>query len=196
MIVMMALTLVAGLATVLVVGTMTETAVAAAHRRGIETFYAADAAVELALRDLAARAGWDAVLSGDEVSAFVDGPAGGMRLVGGGVIDLARATAEVDAVLAARASPGGPARLYAYGPFDALLGMDTGQAAAYVCVWVAEPMAEAEGEEEGPPVRLLYVVGRAYGPSGGQRTVLVTLARLVDSEGEAAVEVRSWEEPQ
>jgi len=195
MIVMMALTLLTGLGTVLVLGTMTETAVAAGYRQGIETFYAADAAVEFAIRDLAARSDWDQVLSGAEISAFIDGPAGGTRQVGVTVVDLARATAEVDAMLAARATPpAASAQLYAYGRFDGLLPPAAARSPIYVCVWVAELAPDEEAEV--PAVRLLYVAGRAYGPTGGRRDVLVTVARRLDAAEVAPLEVRRWEEPQ
>lgn len=192
-IVMMALTLLTGLGTVLVVGTMTETAVAAGYRQGMETFYAADAAVEFAIRDLAARSDWDGVLTGDATSAFVDGPPGGTRQVGAAVVDLARATAEVDAILAARVAPSrAPAQLYAYGHFEALLAAAASRSPAYLGVWVAEPAPD----EDAPAIRLLYVVGRAYGPTGGVRTILVTVARLVGPDDAPTFEVRAWEEPQ
>jgi hypothetical protein len=193
LVVMMALTLLTGLGTVLIVGTMTETAVAAAYRQGVEMFYVADAAVEFAIRDLAGRDDWDAVLSGDESSALVDGAPGGPRQVGARMIDLTRATAEVEALLAARAAPPDtPAQLYAWSRFDRLVPAAAARPPAYVCVWVA---ALTGGEEDDPPVRLLYVAGRAYGATGGQRTVLVTVARPIDPDEPQIVQVRSWEEP-
>lgn len=195
-IVMMALTLLTGLGTSLVVGTMTETAVAAGYRQGIETFYAADAAVEFAIRDLAGRSDWDEVLGG-EPSAFVDGPPDGTRQVGAAVVDLARGTAEVDAILAGRATPPSAwAQLYAYGPLAGLLPAAAARSPTYVCVWVAELAPDEEAEPDVPAVRQLYVVGRAYGPTGGRRTVLVTVARRQDQGEMPPLEVRTWEEPQ
>ena len=196
LVVMMALTLVTGLGTALVVGTMTETAVTAWYRQGVETFYAADAVVEFAIRDLASRADWDGVLSGAESSALADGPPEGSRAVGSTLVDLTQGTEAVEALLAARAvPPETPAQLYAWGRFEGLLPAGVARRPAYVCVWVAELPADAE---EDPPVRLLSVVGRAYGPTGGQRTVVVTVARPidpVDPDARQVVQVRSWEEP-
>jgi hypothetical protein len=199
--VVMALTILSGLAAALVVGTMTETAVAAAYRQGVETFYAADGAVEFVVGDLAVRDDWDAVLTGAAASSFIDGPPGGTRRVGGRDIDLAQETAEVGAMLAARpaASGEGPV-LHAYGRFEALLAGTAvtgvpGRGPAYICVWVAEGLPEEGPAEEALSLRLLYVVGRAYGPAGARRTVLVTLARTGDA-ADTPVEVRSWEEPQ
>lgn len=193
LVVTMALTLLTGLGTALVVGTMMETAVAAGYRQAVETFYAADAAVEFAIRDLAAHADWDDVLGGAEPSALTDGPPDGTREVGAMTVDLTRATAEVEALLAARAAPPDtPAQLYAWGRFDGLLPAAAARRPAYVCVWVA---GLATDGAEVPAVRLLYVAGRAYGPTGGQRTVVVTVARRIDPDELQVVEVRSWEEP-
>jgi len=191
---MMALTLLTGLGTVLVVGTMTETAVTAAYRRALEAFYAADAVVEFAIRDLAMRDDWDAVLSGAETSTLVDGAPAGTRYVGTTAVDFVHATAEVDMLLAARATPpSATSQMFAYGRFEDLVAPTEAAVPAYVCVWVAEPVTD---EEEVPPVRLLYVVGRAYGATGGRRTVLVTVARPLDPAELGTLQVRSWEEPQ
>jgi hypothetical protein len=190
--VMMALTLLTGLGTALVVGTMTETAVAAAYRRGVEVFYAADAAAEFAIGELTARTDWDDVLSGAAASGLVDGPPDGTPQIGAARIDFADETAEVEALLNARAMPpAGATRLYAYGWFNGLLSAPGRVSPMYVCVWVAEVVP---GEEE-PPVRVLYVVGRAYGAAGGQRTIVATIARRLDTADPGAVHVRAWEEP-
>ncbi len=190
---MMALTLLTSLGAALVVGTMTETMVTAAYRQGLEAFYAADAAAEFAIRDLAARADWDAVLRGAETSTLADGPPEGMRWLGPTVIDLTRATAEVDALLAARnVPPASRAQLFAYGRFERLVATPDVPAPAYVCVWVAELVPAVP---EAPPVRLLYVVSRAYGVTGGQRTVVVTVARPLEPDELSVLQMRSWEEP-
>lgn len=188
---MMALSLLTGLGTALIVGTMTETQVAAIHRQGLEMLYAAEAAVEFAIRDLAGRSDWDLMLSGDERSVFADGPPGGTRPLGGTTVNLTRGTTDVNAWLRGLPVPrGSPAQLYAFGPVERLLSVPDPPAPAYVCVWVAEFLRPAS---EDPPVRWLYLVSRAYGATGGQRTVLVTVARPVDSD--KPLQVRSWEEP-
>lgn len=187
---MMAMIMLTGLGTVLIVGTMTETALAATYRQGLEVFYAADGAVEFAVRDLAASPDWDSVITGATTSAFVDGPPEGERRLGAAVIDLTRATDEVDTLLNERAAPPGTAaQLFAYGRFDEWLSIPDAPP-LYAGVWVAELVP---GVEEVPAVRLLYVVARVYGPTGGQRTVIVTVARPVDQD--EPIQVRSWEEP-
>ena len=61
---MMALSVLTALAATLVLGTMTETAVASSYREGIETFYAAEAAVEFVIQDLAAASDWEGIVGG------------------------------------------------------------------------------------------------------------------------------------
>jgi len=192
---MMALMLLTGLATVLILGTMTETAVVASYRRGIETFYAADAAAEFAVRDLARAPDWDAVVSGDAWSTFVDGAPGGPRRVGAATVDLTQATAEVAAIVAARSDHALVGlQLYAYGLFGDLAPPAVDRPPMYLCVWVAE-FAGDEADEP-PAERVLHVIARAYGSTGGQRSVAVTVARPVDSDGDgdSPLELRSWEE--
>ncbi|MBI3046958.1 MAG: pilus assembly PilX N-terminal domain-containing protein [Acidobacteria bacterium] len=182
--VMMALALLTGLGTVLVVGTMTETAVVASYRQGIEAFYAAEGAVEFAIRDLARAPDWDAVLSGAATSAFVDGPPEGPRQVGRVMVDLEQATADVEALAAAGADGPLSFALYAYGRFADLLPATGAPPPIYLCVWVAEI---PDG---------LRLIGRAYGPTGAQRTIAISLARstATDDDGLDAIEVLSWEE--
>jgi hypothetical protein len=188
---MMALTLLTGLGTALIVGTMTETQVAAVHRQAFEALYAAEAAMEFAIRDLAAHPDWDAVLTGGERSAFADGPSDGARRIGARGINLTRATTEVDVLLSALTAPRATrAQLFAYGRLAELLSVPDPPPPAYVCVWLAEFVRPVP---EDPPVRLLYLVSRAYGATGGQRTMLVTVARPLDSA--ELLQVRSWEEP-
>jgi hypothetical protein len=188
---MMALTLLTGLGTALIVGTMTETQVAAVHRQAFEALDAAEAAMEFAIRDLAARPDWDRVLAGDERSALTDGLLDGARRLGARTINLTRATMEVDVLLGALTPPHATrAQLYAYGRLAELLSVPDPPPPAYVCVWLAEFVRPVP---EDPPVRLLYILSRAYGAAGGQRTVLVTAARPLDSA--ELLQVRSWEEP-
>ena len=194
-IVIMAMTLLTGLGTVLVLGTMTESAIAASYRDAADTFYAAEAAVEFVTRDLAAASDWDAVVAGDAMSVFVDGPADGTREVGAVTLDLTEATRDVNTVAAA--GPGGSIPtygLYAYGPFADLLPPAAPPSRIYVVVWVADLAGEGEGGAPASPV--VGLVARAYGPTGARRSVAVSVARTGtgDAEIPAAVRVLSWNE--
>lgn len=180
---LMALTLLTGLGTVLVLGTMTETAIAASYREGTEAFHAAEAAVEFAIRDFAAAADWEAILTGEAASAFVDGPPGGTRVVGAETIDLTEAT---DAINAAAEAPAGGAPpvygLYAYGPFADLLQLGAVRWRMYIAVWIAD----LSTEEADPASPVVAIVGRAYGPTGSRRSIAVSLTTRRGT-GEAGV---------
>ena len=182
---MMALSVLTALAATLVLGTMTETAVAASYREGVETFYAAEAAVEFVIQDLAAAPDWEEIVTGEEVSSFVDGPPLGVRRVGAVLFDLAAAT---DDVLAATGAydDGREYRIYAHGRLsDMLPGAATGSP-YYVVAWIA-----GVGATETERQSTISVVGRAYGPTGSRRSIAVTVIRP-DSEG--MIRIVSWHE--
>jgi hypothetical protein len=181
----MALSVLTALAATLVLGTMTETAVAASYREGVETFYAAEAAVEFAIQDLAAVSDWEGIVAGEQVSTFVDGPPLGVRRVGGVLFDLAAATDDVVA------ATGGydddrEYRIYANGRFSDMLPGAASGSPYYVVVWTA-----GVGVTETERQSTISVVGRAYGPTGSRRSIVVTVIRP-DAEG--MVRVVSWHE--
>src|SRR4030095_10974417 len=88
----MAMTLMLAFGSALVLIAVTETKISAYHANGIDALYAADAAVERALVDLAQLATWGAALNGTAASTFTDGGRGGIRNVSGTSIDLDEAT--------------------------------------------------------------------------------------------------------
>ena len=164
-----ALTLLTALAGALILGTTAETAIAASYRDGVETFYAAESAVEFAVDELREADDWGAVLSGDLPSVFMDGPPEGLRVVGAVTLDLVAERADVDAIPDADAPV---YRLYAYGTFTDLISISGVAPKHYVSVWVAE--LEQDGLGEPSTIRVL---GRAYGPTGARRSVAVSLSR-------------------
>jgi len=188
-------------------------------RGSVAMLYAADAALELAARDLALVEDWNLVLEGASRSSFVDGPAGGSRAIpGGGVVDLTAATnllncgkatpctaAQMDASSKERPWGANNARwqLYAYGPF-AGLGQLARPAPCYLTVWVADDRREEDAdphkdaEAQGTPghgvVRLRV---EAYGPMGGRRAIEAELVRHCLPAGEGCRlrnRVQSWQE--
>ncbi len=181
---MMALTLLTALGAALVLGTVTETAIAASYREGTETFYAAEAAVEFVVQELAAAPDWDEILAGDRISSLVDGPPAGARSVGAATVDLTAATADV--ITATGGDDEGVSyRLYAYGHLADMIPGTAAGSPYYVVAWIAE--LPADGEEP-PGIR---VVGRAYGPTGSRRSVMVSVTKPQDSE---ELQVVSWRE--
>ena len=184
---MMTLTLLTALCGAMVLGTVAETAIAASYREGHEAFYAAEAIGEFVVRELAASSDWDEILSGDTPSDFVDGPPSGTRRVGAATIDLAAATAGLGAATGdSRVSY----QLYAYGHLSSLGGArDDLFSAVAQCCYVVAWIADVADEEE---PRVLRVVGRAYGPTGSRRSIMLSVERPA-APGES-VRVLSWHE--
>jgi type IV pilus assembly PilX-like protein len=185
----------------------TESRVAANYRDGIEVSYAAAAALERVLPELAAEPDLDTVLAGVSVSSFIDGPAGLRRLPDGTFTDLRALTSivncglpmctDVDLDQVREDRPWGlnnPRwQLYAYGPSTAL-GAD--RARVYAIVWVADDPSETDmdpfidgGGAENPGRGRLSITAHAYGPAGTRRMVEATVAR--DARG---MRVLSWRE--
>ena len=181
---MMALTLLTALAGAAVLGTITETAIAASYREGTETFYAAEAVTEFVIQDLAAAPDWEEIVNGKTFSSFVDGPIG-VRRVGAVMLDLAAATQDV--IAATRGYDDDAAyRLYAHGRLADLAPGSGSGSPYYVVAWIA---GLAEDGSEGQST--MRIVGRAYGPTGSRRSVVVSVIRP-DSRSE--LRIVSWHE--
>ena len=188
-------------------------------RGSVAMLYAADAAIEVAARDLALTEDWSLALAGASRSGFVDGPGGGLRAIpGGGVVDLTAATnllncgkptpctaAQMDANSKERPWGANNARwqLYAHGPFAELAPLAR-PAPCYLAVWVADdgreedadPLTDAEGGAPGHG--LVRLRAEAYGPMGVRRAIEAELVRHCQpgsSEGcRWRNRVQSWQE--
>ena len=189
-------------------------------RGSVALRYAADAAIELAARDLATAEDWNLALEGASRSSFVDGPVGGTRAIpGGGVVDLTAATnflncgkatpctdAQMDANSKER--PWGPNnarwRLYAYGPFAGIVQLAR-PAPCYLAVWVADDSREedsdpqTDAEPDGAPGHgVVRLRAEAYGPRGARRAVEADLVRHCLPGGPEGCRLRnrvqSWQE--
>lgn len=198
MIVILTMTLLAALGSSLMLATITETAIAANYRDATEALYAADAAVEFVMQELADVADWRDVISEPARSAFVDGPPAGIRTVGAVTLDLTQATREVDGFAPLPPGVAGPRVLYAFGRFQDLASSGMNHSRIYVAVWVADRSEEPdegtpdEGTPgEGTPVpETLSVLGQAWGGQGSRRTVEV----IVTKAGSSAVRALAWRE--
>jgi len=193
----------------LVMTTMTETMIAANYRDGGEAIYAADAGVERVVQDLLTVADWNRILAGGEQSSFTDGSPSGVRhLPGGGTLDLTGATnllncgktstcsdEEMNAKTPER--PYGPNnqrwRLYAYSPLSDVIETATVTSPMYVVVWVADDIAENDGDpnvDGGPSLTLdqnygagvIVMRAEAFGPQGSHAMIDVTVARTDTTE--------------
>src|SRR5438093_10766776 len=88
---LMAILLLSALGLALVLTTSAESMIASNYRNAVEGLYAADAAAERAMNDLAVVATWSSLFDGSERSTFVDGAPSGLRtLADGSSIDLAQ----------------------------------------------------------------------------------------------------------
>lgn len=168
-------------------------------RGSVAMLHAADAAIELAARDLALIEDWSLVLSGALQSSFIDGPVGGLRTIpGGGVVDLTAATnflncgkaapctsAQMDANSKERPWGANNARwqLYAYGPFAGLAPVAR-PTPCYLAVWVADDSREEDGDPltdgaaAGTPGHgVVRLRAEAYGPMGARRAIEAELVR-------------------
>ena len=190
------------LAMSLAVMVSTESQVTANYRDGLETFYAAQAALERVLPDLAAATDFTSVLTGVSVSSFVDGPPGLRRLPDGTFTDLHALTAmlncgravcaDADLDEAREDRPWGRNnprwQLYGYGPLP-------GDGRVYGVVWAADDPSETDmdpltdGGVENPGRGRLSLTAHAYGLAGTLRIVEATVAR-----GDRGFSVLSWRE--
>jgi hypothetical protein len=186
-VVMMTISLLAALVGALTLAVITDTAIAANYRDGADVLYAAEAAVEFVLQEVAGVDDWSDLLDEGQ-SAFVDGPPAGIRDVGGVTVDLDRATADI--TLAATAAPGDvhlPSMLYAFGWFRDLVPGIAGSS-VYVAVWLAD-RSTAPKDDAAPPGKL-SIVGEAFGTRGARRAVEV----IVEKADISAVRRLGWRE--
>ena len=190
-------------------------------RGSVAMLYAADAAIELAARDLAMIEDWSLALAGASRSSFVDtGAVGGLRAIpGGGTVDLTAATnllncgkattcsaAQMDANSKERPWGANNARwqLFAYGPFADIAQLAR-PAPCYLAVWVADDAREedadplTDGNADGTPGQgVVRLRAEAYGPMGARRAIEAELARQCLPEGQDGCRMRnrvqSWHE--
>ena len=173
---MMTSTLFAALVGSLTLAVLTETAVAANHRDAADALYAAEAAVEFVLQEIALAEDWTELLAAPGQSSFVDGEPAGVRQVGAATIDLSEATVDVSA---AATPPAGavalPSVLHAFGRFSDLVPGGSAGSGTYVAVWLAD-RSPAPKDEDAPPATL-SVVGEAFAGRGIRRAVEALVER-------------------
>ena len=164
---LMAMMLLLPLGAALTLITTTETRIAANYRDGLDTLYAADAGVELAVSELRRVPNWTDVLNGSVTSALTT------------TIEPAGAPP--------RDENGHPWRLYASGRLADMLGDASVNSQVRVAVWVAGDPLKND---------VLTVRASAQGPGATRRTVEVTITRVAGIDPAAEPEIRrlSWRE--
>ena len=210
---LMSMTLMAALGTMLVLLSITETRISANYGVSAEGLYAADAAMDLAIGELAAAPDWDIIFSGRAVSRFVDGAGGGTRMLPDGMpLDLTAATniircgkasacsgAEMSEVVAQR--PWGANnpywQVYVSGRLDGVLA---GGPRAYVIAWVGDDPSENDGDPlrdgrlaDNPGRGVARILVHAYATGGIWRVLEATVER-VRAPGRPRVRRLAWRE--
>ena len=136
--------------------TTTERRISSNYRDGVETVYAADAAIERVIQDVLTVPDWNRILEGTATSSFVDGAPGVRALPVGGSLDLAQATAmircgktscsegDIDQATDDRpwAKNNPRWQLYAHGAASDLVPTGTINSSVYVVIWIGDDPSE------------------------------------------------------
>ena len=193
---LMAMMLLTALGAAVVMGSNTETHIAANYRNSQEALYAADAAVERVVQDLLLIPRWNDILGGTAQSGFVDGamtaaktlPGGGqMTLCCGANTATGQLQSETD-TLNMWGANNPQWKLFAWGPLADMLPNDQIDSPMYVAVWVADDPADGpdNSSADGNPLvdmnGTLTLHAEAVGPSGTRKIVEVTVARTSSTE--------------
>ena len=178
------------------------------HGAAVHALNAAEAALELAARELALLPDWNVVLAGTRQSRLIDGPPTGVRSIGGVTVDLALLTNQVTCDRQASCSdarvhantderPWGANnprwQLFLYGSLAPAAGGWPGPD-CYVIVWIGDDARERDGEplvDGGAPGGEGRDVVRAraesFAAGGTRRVVEADFVRLG-----AGIHVQSW----
>jgi hypothetical protein len=181
---------------------------------------AAEAGLELAVRDLASEADWNLVLSGVKQGRFTDGsPSGTKTIPIRGTLSLTTeshlincgtpgvcTSAQMDAVSQDRPWGANNPRWqpYIYGPLPSL-GSFMRDVPLYVVVWVADDGNEGDGDplRDGPPADsgrgVLQLRSEVFGASGARSAVQALVMRVCWTENLVerclpGLRVQSWHE--
>jgi hypothetical protein len=205
---LLAMLMLTALGMALTLTTTTEGRIAYNYRDGVETLYAADAAVERVMQDVLTVPDWNKIIDGSVTSAFIDGAPNGTRtLADGSRLDLQQATAmvrcgktscsdaDIQAYDGAVWNLNNPRwQLYSYGPLSEMIPTESINSNIYVVVWIADDPSETDNNPlsdgaapvapatANPGKGVLSMLAHAYGPSGVKRVIEVTIARTDTTE--------------
>jgi hypothetical protein len=217
LITLMALALVGALGAALILASSSETMIAANFRHAAEARYAAEAALERAIGELAGMPVWTDVPAGATLSSFVDGPPSGVRrLPDGTAIDL---TASAHMANCHRQTPCSSAdldrptderpwgvrnprwQIFGFGRLPLLTGGQAAGSHLYLVSFVSDDPAENDedwahdglqiGALPNPGRQVLLVRADAFGPRGVHAAIEATIARI---DTAATTETPAWSE--
>ena len=165
----------------------TERQVAANDVLNDECLYAANAALERAVQDLALNADWNGIVSGAVTSAFADGTHQS-KLSALRTIDLDGVTANLQSASHAAFGPAGPVwHLFAWGPLSEMAAGRI-RSTQYIAVWVADDSSETDGNPGIDSNATLAVHAESYGSAGPRRIIDATVTRVAPG----ALRMVSW----
>ena len=157
----------------------TEVTIAANHRRAVEGLYAAEAALEWTVGELAPSSVWRAALAGGARSRLWAG-APELRLADGSRVRLDERTASLrdDGAGPDEAGRGLDWSLFAHAPLAGLVPLPAGYGEWYVAVWLA-PAPGAAGRHAANADGTIAVHAAAFDSGRGHRAVQADLVRVV-----------------
>ena len=196
----------------LLLATASERLTSANYVDSVEALNAADAALELAARELSRITDWDQVLDGTVRSALTDGVAGGARSIAASAFNLTTLTNELTC---GRSSDCPDARvwlstadrpwgtnnarwqLFVYGPLRQFAPSPHPLTDAYVVVWIGDDAREVDGNplvdgggERGEGRDIVRARAESFGAGGARRAIEADLVRQ-----EGGIRVQSWRVP-
>lgn len=158
-----------------------DTTIAVNQRGAIETSYAAEGAVDLAIEELAVMADWTPALNGSVTSRLM-GPAVLPPTAGGAAVDLVGLTGRLQQAEYAGAPWGADTprwRVYGRGvpgvDVPALLGLPDN---LFAVVWLSDDVAESDGDPFADENGVVVVRARAIGPRSAQADAQAVIARV------------------
>jgi len=190
--------LVTAIATTMVMSSSTDLVITGNTRASMEAMYAAEAAGQRAIGELATIADWSTVLAappGNVTATFDDGETM-VRAPDGRSLSVPVLTAARQTASAVTYGPGFGAdspvwRLFGHADIRALLPPGVTSPPAYVLIHVADDGGDGDGDPERDANGQLIVYAEAYGVSGAHRAVELAVSRVTPG----TIRVLSWKDP-
>lgn len=189
------------------------------HRDAVHALNGAEAALELAARELMSIADWNVVVAGLQQSRLVDGPPTGSRNLHGGSLDLTTLTNQITCDRSSLCTDAGVRastherpwgannprwQLFVYGFLSSFAGARAGVPDTYVIVWIGDDAREADGNplvDGGGPAGegrdIVRARAESFAPGGTRRVVETDFVRPCQESGGsrtcgAGIRVQSW----
>jgi len=190
--------LVTAIATAMVMSSSTDLVITGNTRASMEAMYAAEAAGQRAIGELATIGDWSTVLAappGNVTATFDEGETM-VRAPDGRPLSVPVLTAARQAASAVTYGPGFGAdspvwRLFGHADIRALLPPGVTSPPAYVLIHVADDGGDGDGDPERDANGQLIVYAEAYGVSGAHRAVELAVSRVTPG----TIRVLSWKDP-